>query len=112
MTITFKSTRIEVTQGGGTKVFPGRVAVSGDIQRAECAIKSFGFDFLGDPEALNIIQIATNIVNVAKPEINFEVECKYVDKGGPNPRSYVGFIDVLVIADTEPFPVAGDAGQE
>jgi hypothetical protein len=99
MSTVFSSRRVEVPDGAGTKVLQGSAAFSGDIRNADIAIKSFGFDFIGGPRPLNVIQVATSIFDIAKPFVNFQVECNYLDSGDPDPRSYHGFIDVLIIAD-------------
>jgi hypothetical protein len=99
MSIAFSSRRVEVPEGSGTQVLQGSAAFGGDIRGAELAIKSFGFDFIGGPRPLNVIQVATSLLDIAKPFVNFQVECNYLDSGDPDPHNYHGFIDVLIIAD-------------
>jgi hypothetical protein len=94
----FQSRRIEVPDGPGTKNFEGPGTFSRTVRSADIAIKSFGFDFTGQnrPAALNIVQVATSIVNLEGPFLQWAVECKYLDL---DTSSYAGFIEILLIAD-------------
>ena len=91
MAVEFESRRVEVPNGSGTKVLQGSGIFGGNIQKADIAVKSFGFDFDG-VHSLNIIQVATSISNIAAPFVNFVVECNYLDGDA---HDYTGFIDVL-----------------
>ncbi len=100
MPIVFRNVTVVLEEATGrrdvrrTETFPTRV------RAADAAIKGFSLDYAKKDHHINVIAVDVDILNVEGNDVEFLVQAMYADKKNDDP--YLGFVNVLVIADVDP----------
>src|SRR5688572_4177850 len=93
----FASRQIPVPGGTGVKNMSGVVRFPGDVQSADCAIKSYAFDYTNSDHHINVIQVLASVVETPADRVQFQVICHYADQNFDDP--YTGLVEVLIVAN-------------
>lgn len=100
MAIDFRNVVVEEeeeTPPSGTKVFTGEVSFGREVRRATTAIKSFRLDYKTFDHHINVIEVASEVINTPGNIALFRVLCRYADQNFDD--KYTARFELLVIAD-------------